>query len=236
MKLAIMQPYFFPYLGYFSLIKHSDLFVILDEVQYMRHSWVNRNKILGPKGSWNYIILPLKKHSRNTKIKDVIVSGSIDWKSKILRQLEYYKKIAPNYDKVLFFLDEFFKTDEKNLCCLNIMFLKKACKYMGINFNYRIFSRMNLKLGQITLPGDWALEISKALKAKEYLNPVGGQDLFNKNQFKEQNIKLNFLKIKLSKNNNQTKEIEPGLSIIDVMMFYDTKQINKFLDDYEVIS
>src|ERR1700761_8598999 len=100
MKLAIMQPYFFPYLGYFQLIHHADRFILFDDVQYIRHGWINRNRILKPAEGHQFIIAPLADHGRDALIKEVYVKDGYDWKEKILRQVEHYKKRAPYYNDV----------------------------------------------------------------------------------------------------------------------------------------
>jgi hypothetical protein len=95
MKIGIMQPYFFPYPGYFSLIAQCDKWVVFDIPQYIRHGWVNRNRILHPKDGWQYIVVPVKKHSRNTAICDIHISGNTNWSERILHQTGHYKKHAP---------------------------------------------------------------------------------------------------------------------------------------------
>ena len=101
MKLAIMQPYFSPYLGYFSLIKHTDNFILLDTVQFIRHGWIERNRILKPGwDTWQYIKVPLEKHSKNSIIKDIRIKTNQDWKRKLISQLVHYKKRAPFYQNM----------------------------------------------------------------------------------------------------------------------------------------
>lgn len=234
MKLGIMQPYFFPYLGYFSLIKNTDQWIVLDTVQYIRHGWINRNRILKLNGGWQYIGIPLKKHSRNTLIKNIKISKNGGWKEKIFEQLKYYEK-APYYNQVVELLKECFNYKTDSIVKFNTYSLKKICEYLNIKFNYEIFSEMDLKIGKINGPGDWALEISKTLKANEYINPPGGEKIFDKKKFEEVGIKLNFLKINLKEYSQEYKIFEPGLSIIDVMMFNLPETINKMLSDYKLL-
>jgi hypothetical protein len=92
MKIAIMQPYFFPYIGYWQLIHAVDRFVLFDDAQYIRHGWVNRNRILKPGGGWQYILVPLKKHALTESIKNVQVNPDGKWHELIVRQLAHYKK------------------------------------------------------------------------------------------------------------------------------------------------
>ncbi|MEE9190923.1 MAG: WbqC family protein, partial [Candidatus Neomarinimicrobiota bacterium] len=98
---ALMQPYFLPYLGYFSLIKHTDQWMFMDQVKFIRHGWIARNRILKPGEGWQYIIVPLKKHHRDIIIKDVKIYNSSNWQDKIYRQLLHYKKKAPFYNDVI---------------------------------------------------------------------------------------------------------------------------------------
>lgn len=234
MKSGIMQPYFVPYIGYFSLIKNTDKWIILDTVQYIRHGWINRNRILKPSDDWQYITIPLEKHSRSALIKDIKIKENTDWRDKIFKQLEHYKKKAPFYKETIKLLKECFEHKTESIVDLNTHLLKKICEYLDIKFKYKIFSEMDLKIGEIKEPGDWALEISKALGASEYINPPGGEEIFNKKKFIKEKIELKFLKINLEEYDQRRNKFKPGLSIIDVMMFNDPRTINKFLDNYKL--
>lgn len=235
MKLGIMQPYFIPYIGYYQLINYVDKWVVFDIVQYIRHGWINRNRILKPGEGWQYIVVPLKKHRRETLIKDVFISEKTDWKDRIFRQMEHYKKKAPYYSRVRELLEESVFTEETNISVLNTKLLKKTCKYLSINFDYSVFSEINLKIGPISHAGEWALRISEALNASEYVNPYIGSDIFNKKQFDEANIDLKFLKPNLKEYNQRRNSFESGLSIIDLMMFNSPNEIKNFLNDYSII-
>ncbi len=170
MKLAIMQPYFFPYLGYFDLINKVDEWIVFDTSQYTNKSWMNRNRILNPAGSWQYILAPVKKHHQTTPFNQIELSTNLDWKDGILRQLLHYKKYAPYFADVMAFLDECFSGSETHLAHFNSNVFQKVCHKLGIYKPIQIFSEMNLELGQINGPGDWALMISQAVGASEYIN------------------------------------------------------------------
>lgn len=236
MKLAIMQPYFFPYLGYYSLIKHTDKFIVFDSVQYIRHGWIARNRILKPNSGWTYIIVPLKKHSQKSKINEVRIINDTDWQEKIFRQLEYYKKKAVYYHNVIEVLRECLKVNFDNIALLNTHILKITCNYLGLKFDYQIFSQMDLKIGEINTYSDWPINISKILMAEEYYNPIGGIKLFDKDEFNNAGIKLNFIKNSLNEYDQGNYTFESGLSIIDVMMFNSPNAIRQMLDQCEIIS
>ena len=235
MKLAVMQPYFFPYIGYFSLIKYADKFILLDSVQYIKQGWINRNRILNQNGGWQYVIVPLRKHHQNTLIKDIMIASEIKWKKKIIAKLAYYRKIAPFYEKVITLIKEIFEYETDSISKVNIFSLKKTCDYLDIPLDYEIFSEMEILLGAINEPDDWALEISKLLKAKEYINPPGGKEFFDKSKYISAGIELKFLQANLTEYDQKREKFEPGLSIIDVMMFNSKESVQEMLNNYEFI-
>lgn len=236
MKLAIMQPYFLPYLGYFSLIKHTDEFILFDTVQFIRHGWIERNRILKPSNGWQYIMVPLKKHSRETLIKDIEINNDQQWKEKILAQLQHYKKQAPYFSNVIDILNEIFSKEYATIVDLNLASLKTVCNYLGIITPIQVFSLMNIDIEPANAPDEWALNICKALgNVDEYWNPPGGQSFFDKKKYENAGINLKFHSAILTDYDQKRNVFEPGLSILDVMMFNSVEEINKMLDNYELI-
>ena len=236
MKLGIMQPYFFPYIGYFSLIKHTDEFILLDTVQFIRHGWIERNRILKPSDGWQYIMVPLKKHSRETLIKDIEINNDQQWKEKILAQLQHYKKQAPYFSNVIDILNEIFSKEYATIVDLNLASLKTVCNYLGINTPIQVFSLMNIDIEPANAPDEWALNICKALgNVDEYWNPPGGQSFFDRKKYENAGINLKFHSAILTEYDQKRNVFEPGLSIIDVMMFNSVEEINKMLNDYELL-
>jgi len=236
MKLAIMQPYFLPYLGYFSLIKHTDEFILLDTVQFIRHGWIERNRILKPSDGWQYIMVPLKKYSRETIIKDIEINNDQQWKEKILAQLQHYKKQAPYFSNVIDILNEIFSKEYATIVDLNLASLKTVCNYLGINTPIQVFSLMNIDIEPANAPDEWALNICKALgNVDEYWNPPGGQSFFDRKKYENAGINLKFHSAILTDYDQKRNVFEPGLSILDVMMFNSIEEINKMLDNYELL-
>jgi len=237
MKLAIMQPYFFPYLGYFSLMKHTDKFILLDEVQFIRHGWIERNRVLKQNGGWLYIHVPIiKNEGRDTLIKNIIIDNSKAWKEKIFSQLASYKKIAPNYFPVIGMLKDVFENDFEDVTSLNKTTLLAVCQHLGLNTDIQVFSQMGLKIEEAREPDEWALNICKEIKeVNEYINPSGGQGFFNKQKYENAGITLKFQKFTITEYNQKREPFETGLSIIDVMMFNSIEQIHEMLDNFELI-
>lgn len=236
MKIGIMQPYFFPYLGYFSLIKHTDRFILFDTVQFIRHGWIERNRILNPNGDWQYIKVPLVKFSQSTIIKDIQINNNFGWREKIFAQLQHYKKKAPNYTIVIELLEDIFSADYFDIVSLDLNSLIKVADYLGINTSIEVFSSMGLAIEKVNAPDEWALNICKALgNVEEYWNPPGGASFFDKVKYEKAGIKLKFHSIKLTEYIQRQSIFILGLSIIDVMMFNSINDINEMLDNYEFV-
>jgi WbqC-like protein family len=236
MKLGIMQPYFFPYLGYYSLIKKTDEFILFDTVQFIRHGWIERNRILKPVEDWQYVAVPLEKKTLSTVIRELEIRSSEDWKGKLIRQLEHYRKRAPFFRETLRVVEDSLSINTTSIVKLNQNILKKTCAYFKIPLKISIFSEMNLAIDDVTDPGEWALQISKVLKAEEYFNPTGGMDIFDPAQFDSAGIALRFLGNNLKPYSQRRQTFEAGLSIIDVMMFNDVERINSLIDDTYLVS
>ena len=237
MKIGIMQPYFFPYLGYIGLIKHTDEFMLFDPVQFIRHGWIERNRILKPDSGWQYISVPLLKHQQETKIQDIKIDNSQNWQDKLFAQLQHYKKKSPFYKQTIEVIQKGISEKTDSITKLNFNTLKATCEYLAIPFNCTIFSERNLTIDSVNASDEWALNICKALHYDEYINPPGGQEFFNADKYHKAGIKLIFEKPKLEfySQRRGPDNFEPGLSIIDVMMFNSPEQINIMLDKYEHI-
>lgn len=226
-----MQPYFLPYLGYYSLIKHTDKWIVFDPVQFIRHGWIERNRILKPGEGWQYIGVPLVKHHRDTLIRDIKIRTEDKWQDKVFRQLDHYKK-APFFKETIAVLQKAFDINTESITQLNAHILAVTCQYLEIPFDYAIFSEMDLAIEPVNDAGEWALQISKALGASVYVNPPGGKEIFNREKFEAAGIDLRFLSINLPEYSQRRKVFEPGLSIVDVMMYNSAEKINGMLDDY----
>lgn len=236
-KIGIMQPYFFPYLGYISLIKHTDIFILLDTVQFIRKGWIERNRILKQKEGWLYIQVPLKKENgRSTLIKDCKLDNSKPWKDKILAQFQIYKKIAPNYNEVMDFLRKVLSKDFDDITSLNKHVLTELCLFLDMPREILVFSKMGLKIDPPKNPDEWALNICKSLDAKlTYINPIGGQVFFNRDKYINADIDMYFHQIKLKDYKQGYREFEPALSILDALMFNSKDEIHQMLDQIKLV-
>lgn len=230
-----MQPYFFPYIGYFQLIAAVDRFILCDDVQYIRHGWINRNRILSSSLTVQYIIVPIARHGSREPIREVRVAGVEGWAVNILRQLEVYRKKAPYYDDVMQLLHTCIFNEEKDITLFNANCLQAVCNYIGLPFHTEITSRLQLDYSQVKETEDWAITICRQLKADEYYNPPGGIHLYNKERFRENELTLHFVNPRLREYPQMGKPFTPALSVLDVMMFNHPGEIKDMLNEYELI-
>lgn len=229
MKLAVMQPYFFPYIGYWQLIAAVDTFVIYDDVNYIKKGFINRNSIL-VNNAGHLLILELVGASQNKKINEIDVGGNT---LKILKTIELSYKKAPYFENVFPLIQEILKNEEKNLAQFLISSIRKICTYLEIKTNISISSELiknNDLKGQ-----DKILDICGVLQAKQYINAIGGQELYQNKAFSQQSMELLFIKNKAIDYQQFKLPFIPNLSIIDVLMFNDKGQINQYLTEFELI-
>lgn len=230
-----MQPYFLPYLGYFQLMQLCDEFIVFDTVQYKKKGWINRNRILHPESGATYVNVPIQKFHSKTLIKDIMINHSEDWKTTILNRVKDYYKKAPYQEEVLLFLKKCFNDEFNTLSELNTHLLKMVCNYLNIKCRITTLSKSNYQFDRATAADEWGLNICKALNADTYINAPGGINFFNQNKYKEENINIQFINPILTKYSQNLEQFEPGLSIIDIMMFNGIEEIHEMLGNYEVI-
>lgn len=224
-----MQPYFFPFLGHFDLIRHTERWIVFDTAQYIRHGWVSRNRILHPDAGWQYVTVPLRKHSHLAAIKDIEINESLPWRKTIMGKLTHYRRRAPYYDATTAFVESCLNFEESYLARLNVRIIKQVCHLLGIRFEYSIFSEMELPLGPVTGPGDWALRIAEAVGATEYVNPPSGEILFDSQAFANAKVTLTIRQPPTMTYDCGSMGFEPNLSIIDLLMWNRPEEICDFL-------
>jgi hypothetical protein len=231
-----MQPYLLPYLGYFALIRASDRFVSFDTAQYIRHGWVNRNRVLHPAAGWQYIGAPVARHHRDDRIRDVLVAGGSGWKGRLLRQLGHYKRVAPHFEAVVSLLENALDDRLQRLSEVNFKALAVVCGYLDLRFDASTWSEAGIDVGDVDHPGGWAPAIAHHLGAREYINPVGGQELFRPEDFSRRGLTLSFLRMSDVSYDQRRTPFEPGLSIVDVLMFNSPTEALRLMDRHELVA
>lgn len=232
MKLGIMQPYFFPYIGYWQLIKAVDKYVIYDDVNFIKGGWINRNRIL-MNGEYKMINLKMKGASPNKLINEVEVADDKVYNKKLLRTIESCYCKAPFYLEVFPIIERIINNKEKNLASYLEFSIREVCKYLSIDTEIILSSSIdknNDLKGQ-----DKVIEICKVFNTDEYFNAIGGQELYSYEDFSANKIKLKFLKNYNIEYKQYNNEFIPNLSIIDVMMFNSSEDIELILNNYELL-
>lgn len=232
MKIAIMQPYFLPYIGYFQLIAAVDRFVIYDTVQYTKKGWVNRNRLLRNDQAVTFT-LPLKKASDFADICQREVAADFD-RGKLVRQFAQAYRTAPQFGRVMPLLQDILACPEPNLFQFIQYSLTRCCAFLKIATPILVASQIEApKPGKAV---DRVLGICKSLGADRYINPVGGLDLYIPAAFRAQGLDLRFLKSRVTDYSQFGAAFQPALSIIDVMMFNSPDRIADLLtQDYDLI-
>jgi hypothetical protein len=232
MTIAIMQPYVFPYIGYFQLINAVDKFVIYDDVNFINKGWINRNNIL-VSGQAHLFTIPLKDASQNKLIYEVELAVNDPWKKKFLKTIQQSYLKAPNYQKVFLLIEEIVNFEAGTIGELTLHALQRICGYMNITTEIvpssSVYNNTDLKAQ------DRILDICKQEKAVHYINPIGGMELYDKNKFEKEGIKLNFIKSTASPYPQFKNAFVPWLSIIDILMFNDAESVDKLLKEFELI-
>jgi hypothetical protein len=232
-KLGIMQPYFFPYLGHFALIAAVDEWVVFDISQYTRKSWINRNRVLRADKGWQYISIPLRQSSIHIKISEAKIDRTAELERYVFGKLSHYNKRAPYFAQVCEIVRQAFAgVEDGSLVSLNIRGLSSVCAYLGIPFRYRICSRLGLQFPGTLQAGQWAPWIAGRLGAQAYINPAGGRALFDAADFAKENVELRFLEFAPFAYATPGYTFEPDLSILDVLMWNSQSTIVQAIRDH----
>jgi hypothetical protein len=230
MKVAIMQPYFFPYIGYFQLINAVDTFIFYDDVNFIKNGWINRNRIL-LSGESHYLTVQIKGASPNKLIKEV---EFIDNRLKLLKTIEQAYKKALFYYSVLPVLYDCLTINTNKISELAQYSVIQTCKYLEIDkkFEQSSISYSNTKSLQ---KAERLQQICLLNQADNYYNPIGGKSIYNKQDFSDKNINLFFIEPQKFEYKQFNNAFIPWLSIIDVLMFVDKVTIKKNLNNYILV-
>lgn len=231
MKLGIMQPYFFPYIGYWQLINAVDEYVVYDDVNYIKGGWINRNNILLNHAK-HLITLPLEEASSFKLINEISITKNEVLKKKLIKTIQSAYLKAP-YFKTIMSIIESLILDNSNIAKLNYNIILAVKEYLNIETEILLSS--NIEKNNDLKAQDKVIHIAHILGASEYINAIGGQELYSKEEFAQNNIQLNFIKTNEIKYKQFNNEFVPNLSIIDVMMFDSPERIKEMLDDYELL-
>lgn len=231
-SLSIMQPYIFPYIGYFHLIESTDKIVFYDDVNYIKRGWINRNRILLNKSD-SLFTIPVEKASQNKLINEIKPILSTDFINKFFGQIEAAYKKAPYYSSVIEILKSVFSEQYLDVADLAIKSITSVYTYLDKDLKWTKSSVASPETKGME-KADRLIQINKNLGYQSYVNAIGGQELYSKDYFNSKGIKLNFVKSQKVEYKQFDNDFVPWLSIIDVLMFNDKNAVKEQFTAYNI--
>ncbi|WP_424961677.1 WbqC family protein [Ekhidna sp.] len=231
MRLAIMQPYLFPYIGYFQLIESSDLFIFLTDSNFIKQGWINRNQLL-LNGHPTFFTVPLSKASSNKKINETKIHTHLfeKWKNGFLKSIKQSYAKSKNFDSFYPELNSFFDTNFHTIDKMAIASIKFSANFLGLKATFKEsdFYDSSIK------GSERVIHICKEESATDYINLPGGMELYSKKSFNNEGIELHFIE-SLNFNYRQiSKDFHPNLSILDLLFNCSEGELNEFLKNYQL--
>ena len=231
MRLGIMQPYFLPYIGYFQLLNYCDAFVIYDDIEYTKKGWISRNRIQQD-GEIRLFSLGLKNGSDYSSIKDRLLAENFD-RSKLLRSFEGAYRKAPHFDELVNFLRPIVLFESNNLFSYLKNSISIACEHLGVNT--KLIKSSELDIDPHLRGQERVLEICSCLNAEQYINPIGGLDLYDVDSFKSRGLDLKFISTRLTPYFQGDFEFIPALSIVDQIAYRGSSEIMPIIEsDFDI--
>lgn len=231
MKLAIMQPYLFPYIGYFQLIASVDKFVFYDDVNWIKNGWINRNRLM-ISGLVRYITVPLAGVSSFNKICDVKLQPAEIWQRKLCESIRQSYSKAPYFEEVYGLISDVLHTNTTSAAELAKKSVCKTASYLQISTE---FVNSSSAYGNETLVGrERVIDICRLEAASSYYNLPGGRSLYENDEFFTHGISLHFIEPELRDYKNASTVFTPGLSIIDILMFNSKREVIEMLGQARV--
>ncbi|MDB9758769.1 WbqC family protein [Gammaproteobacteria bacterium] len=232
MIVAIMQPYFLPYIGYFNLISSADILVVYDEIQYTKKGWINRNRFLRNNSDAIFSIA-LDKASDYSLVCHRRISNAFD-RRKLISQFEGAYRKAPYYSEAISLVESIVLHEENSLFEYVFNSINVLCK--AYKLDTRIIRSSSLESDSRITGEERVIDICKALGATRYVNPPGGRELYDQKNFSRENIELKFLSPEIVEYPQLGSNFIPNLSIVDVMMFNGVVgSANKIKTEYKVL-
>jgi len=230
-----MQPYLFPYVGYFQLIHAVDRFVIYDDVAYIKQGWINRNRIL-INGEPSFFNVPIKHASSFTLICDTMIDDDRQharWVEKVLKTFENAYRRAPEFSRVFPIVERVFGLKTTRIAELAAASVKAIASALEIKTGFvdssKTYNNASLK-GE-----DRVLSICEAERANEYINVPGGRELYSRERFESRGIRLSFIQPRSVQYHQFGGPFVPWLSILDVLMFNSIEKVRQDLDAYDLV-
>jgi hypothetical protein len=253
-SIAVMQPYCFPYIGYFQLIHSVDRFIFYDQLSYIRHGWINRNRILQANAGPLFFIVPVLSESARGNISDVVIDNRTGWFRKTRKMIELNYRRAPFFDQVMPLIDPFLTGRINNLSKLNCESTEAICRFLDMDtetvsgYDPALRIEKDLHDSDSVLMRDYferwkladrksirILEICRHENAAVYINAAGGANLYDKAVFARAGLDVYFINTRPVAYRQMAADFHSNLSIIDVLMNCGKDGTRKLLGEYDVI-
>jgi len=233
MRIAVMQPYLFPYIGYFQLLESVDRFVIYDDVTFIKQGWINRNNILLGGKPFMFTV-PLVNASSYTLIRDTAVNRSLPWAGKLMRTIEQAYRKAPYYSEVATLIENTLRCNCETIGSMAMHSISAVAEYLGIQT--QIIPGSSHYANQHLAAQDRVIDICRQENADRYHNPIGGIELYSRSDFSAAGIELLFVQTTLQSYPQLSQsDFVPWLSIIDVMMFNSPAGAMELVSNYKLV-
>ncbi len=232
MKLGIMQPYFLPYIGYWQLLNAVDEYVVYDDVNFIKGGWINRNRIL-VQGRTQYMNIQMSGSSAYKHINEIGVEPSLRWREKLLATIRMAYGRAPFYHDTEALVSRLIMNEETNLARYVYASIREIAAYLGIKTHLLLSSE--IEQDRSLHAEERVLDICRRLGATEYLNAIGGQELYSPQHFAAHGIKLTFLQAHAEPYPQLADAFMPNLSILDVIMCNSRDKLRTMLTDFKLL-
>lgn len=245
-RIAIMQPYLFPYLGYFQLIHCVDEFIMYDEVGFIKNGWINRNRLLSTNGHIFYLTIPLNKKTASShhNISEVKIAPEQIWRKPLLKSIENNYKQSLYFDEVFPTVEEIFRFETDSISKFNFFSLESFCKLLSIAsptlLEEALVEEIELDLAKLNIPREEVKyrriqSIAKFQNSTTYINPIGGLAIYDKAKMKELGLDLSFIKMKPISYPQKGSPFISGLSILDVLFHVGPTGTKELLEAYDLV-
>lgn len=234
-RVAIMQPYVFPYLGYYQLLHAADRFVCFDDVNFIKKGWINRNRILLNGAAYTFTI-PIAGASQNNTIRQSIIAEDASWKPKLLANITHAYRKAPCFAEVFPSVERLFLDAQGSIADLAEASLRLVCERLSLHVT--IHRSSDLALPAELKGQERIIAVATHHGATTYINPANGAALYQEERFRAAGMDLRFLRMNDSVRYAQAGHsgFEPGLSALDALMNCDPEQLKSLLADHTLLS
>jgi hypothetical protein len=234
MAIAIMQPYIFPYIGYFQMVEAVETFVFYDDVHFIKKGWINKNRILLGGQDYTFTV-PCIKISQNKLILETQVVPQSPEIQKIIGQIEQAYRKAPHFDAVFPMIQKVLQSEVEHIGQLAAQSVQEVCRFLGVERKWLVSSIHSSQTKGMD-KADRLIQITKDLGYTEYINAPGGRELYTKEYFASHGVNLSFISPagQLQYEQGKAKNFVPWLSIIDVLMYCSIDQTRSMMQHYSL--